>query len=253
MLVARVGCRLDEEARTELETSLKQLLLRNNPTRAPVYAGVLATDAFDVHVLDASYWASWTFAGAERCLLLQARARLYLVTESRGIYEVNAMPFAFQRYNASRGAMSYLTLALQGELVADAKGNVCFLATELLWNRVYCGHHDRQTRMIEAREVINTLTRNAVPPGTVTLASIEYKPHMTALHARAIVEAPLPPELERFTATGIEFRCATAEHTPGIVSAYVLHCPSRQPTPAVQAALAALAHESSTLAPSAMR
>jgi len=289
-LASRIGTQLSDRARACLESNFR-FLVRDNADNVSLYAGIASQDVtaiddekfrdFCASTLDSSFWATWALADAEPCLLLQLRndlvdecseqrqrggelswpseSRLFIVAADRGIYELNSdrereQPFVFRRPNSNTGSMTFPVLALQGELVVDARSTrVVFLGTECLFNRVYCGRVDRQTRMSHARALIEgeparapILQRNEkLNPADATaprmLASIEYKPHMTALHAEAVVVARPPPPLidGRFEVDGIELRCSSSSHThaPAGASAYRLAATARTRVAAVLATL----------------
>jgi hypothetical protein len=211
--------------------------------------------------LSAASWVSWSLAASTPALLVQvlaadvamtsataADACLYLVTPDHRVYALTQStrrdvrappPFAFRRFVAStHTAVFPRLLVLQGEVVATPAG-VGFFASECLANNSTRLAPDRQSRMALARAIVEgepsrapLLTRvTAAEPivaersASAQLLFVEYKPHMTALHARALVDATAPPPLflrRACTVNGLEVRASDAAHVRAADGAAVL-------------------------------
>jgi len=170
--------------------------------------------------LDASFWVTWHLAHGVVGLFVQCvnddttTSTLYAVDDAADtLYELTTPAFEFRRGDGT----PLDAIVLEGEFVLAADDRVAFLATTCLYNRVHRGSVDAQSRMMMARALIETpgaLVRAARDTPTAVLDAIHYKPHMTAVNARAVLDA-VPQWLARYSPAGIELRCSSAPHVPG--------------------------------------
>jgi len=100
--------------------------------------------------------------------------------------------------------------------------DLVFFASECLWSRVYRGNKDMQTRMAQARTIVEgepyvqamlvvNHDDNAVDP--LSSLHVAYKPHMTALQAHAVTH-DVPEVLRGVELCGVEMRPSDGLHVP---------------------------------------